>query len=168
MGKFAKFVGYVVIIIVGLSVFVSCVGGSDEETKQEATQETTVVEETQETQETQEVAPETEVIEEEPTEPVTPQVPQEYTNALGTAETLSELFHDSEQGIREQLEFEGFTPEAIEYAITNVGVDYFENAVLKAKDYYESSLNMSAQEVYDQLIFEGFTPEQAQHGVNNL
>ena len=41
MGKFAKFVGYVVIFLVGLTVLGSCFGGDEEEQTQEATQGTT-------------------------------------------------------------------------------------------------------------------------------
>ena len=77
----------------------------------------------------------------------------------------------SQTGIYNQLtsEFEGFSPEAAQYAVDNVEADWNENALEKAKDYFDMQA-MSPDAVYNQLTseFEGFTPEQAQYAVDNL
>lgn len=88
-------------------------------------------------------------------------------NALDKANSYLNFTAFSREGLREQLEYEGFTPEEIDYALEYVPVDYNEQASRKALSYYTRQ-NLSKQGVYDQLIYEKFTPEQAQHGVNSL
>ena len=96
-------------------------------------------------------------------------LPREYKNALKKAESyLGSDFHFSETGLRDQLEYEEFPQDAIDYAMENVEADYNEQAEKAAKSYAESEFAMSDQGVYDQLIFEGFTEEQAQHGLDSL
>lgn len=100
-------------------------------------------------------------------------VPREYKNALAKAESYSSMMHMSKQGIYDQLTSEygeKFTPEAAQYAVDNLDVDWNLNALEKAKSYQEV-MNMSNAAIYDQLISEygeKFTPEQAQYAVDNL
>jgi len=73
----------------------------------------------------------------------------------------------SKQGLREQLAFEEFPQEAINYAMENIEVDWREQALVKAQN-YDSWASMSDQGLIEQLMFEGFTQEQAQYALNNL
>ena len=92
---------------------------------------------------------------------------REQKNALQSAERYLSFSSFSDEGLRKQLDFEGFPPDAIEYAMQNITVDWNEQAVKKAHEYQEVG-GMSDSGLYDQLIFEGFTPEQAQYGVDNM
>lgn len=98
-------------------------------------------------------------------------VPTEFRNALKKGERYANSQDMSKQGVYNQLtsEFEGFTPEAAQYAIDNIEADWQANALSKGQRYYEQQA-MSPDAVYNQLTseFEGFTPEEAQYAVDNL
>lgn len=96
-----------------------------------------------------------------------PNVTREQRNALRSAENYLDFGGFSEQGLRKQLEFESFPPDAIDYALANVTADWNAEALQSAEN-YDSFAGMSDQGLYDQLIFEGFTPEQAQYAIDNL
>lgn len=104
-------------------------------------------------------------------QPTTPEVPKEYEAALKRARSYGRIFHMSRNGIYEQLtsDVEGFTPEAAQYAVDNLDMDYRENAYQKAQDYFEK-MNMSKEGIYNQLISSagGFTLEEAQYAVDKL
>ena len=104
-------------------------------------------------------------------QPTTPEVPKEYEAALKRARSYGRIFHMSRNGIYEQLtsDVEGFTPEAAQYAIDNLDMDYRENAYQKAQNYFEK-MNMSKEGIYNQLTSsaEGFTMEEAQYAVDKL
>ncbi len=91
---------------------------------------------------------------------------RENEKALKSATNYIKIMAFSEQGLRGQLEFEGFDSDQIDYAIDNLEVDWNEEAVQSATS-YSDTLNMSSTAIYDQLIFEGFTAEQAQYGIDN-
>lgn len=78
--------------------------------------------------------------------------------------------HLSEKGFQEQLEFEGYSEEEIQYALKRLNPDYNKMAVRCAKAYYDSKYAMSAQGIYDSLVdeWEGFTPDQAQYAIDHL
>lgn len=146
-------VAVIVVAAIGLS------GGSD--TESESSQK--------------EVAEKEPVVKEEPAvkEEKKPEVPTEYKSALKKAETYSDMMHMSKAGIYSQLTSEygeQFTPEAAQYAIDNLQVDYKQNALEKAKTYQEQ-MSMSPAAIYDQLISEygeQFTAEEAQYAIDNL
>lgn len=100
-------------------------------------------------------------------------VPTEYKSALKRAKNYSDMMHMSKQGLYDQLTSEyadKFTPEAAQYAIDNLEVDYKENALKSAKK-YSDMMYMSKQGLYDQLTSEygeKFTTEEAQYAVDNL
>lgn len=100
-------------------------------------------------------------------------VPTEYKSALKKAKSYSDMMHMSKAAIYDQLTSEygeKFTPEAAQYAIDNLKVDYKENALKKAESYQEN-MNMSPAAIYDQLISEygeKFTEEEAQYAIDNL
>lgn len=81
--------------------------------------------------------------------------------------------HMSKARIYDQLvsEYgEDFSPEAAQYAIDNLHVDWNANALAKAKS-YENNMAMSPNAIYDQLVSEygeKFTPEEAQYAIDNL
>ncbi len=91
---------------------------------------------------------------------------RENEKALKSATNYIKIMAFSEQGLRGQLEFEGFDSDQINYAIDNLEVDWNEEAVQSATS-YSDTLSMSSTAIYDQLIFEGFTAEQAQYGIDN-
>lgn len=165
---FYKRVWFWLLAIVVIFIAIGSQGGSDdtkntaaENTKESVTEkssaesvaESTVVEE--ETETTIE-----EVAQEE-------NVSREYRNALSKAESYLDWAGMSEQGLREQLEFEEYPSDAIDYALANVEVNYNEQALAKAES-YDDWASMSDSQLYDQLIFEGFTDEQAQYALDNL
>lgn len=81
--------------------------------------------------------------------------------------------HMSKQGIYDQLTSEygeKFPADAAQYAIDHLDADYKENALEKAKSYYED-MNMSKDAVRNQLISEygeKFTAEEADYAIANL
>lgn len=79
----------------------------------------------------------------------------------------------SKAGIYDQLTSEygeKFSPEAAQYAMDNLEVDWNKNALEKARS-YQDSMAMSPDAIYEQLTSEygeQFTPEEAQYAVDNL
>lgn len=104
-------------------------------------------------------------------QPTTPEIPKEYEAAIKKAQSYGRIFPMSKKGIYSQLTsgVEGFTPEAAQYAVDNLDMDYMENAYQKAKDSFEK-MNMSKEGIYNQLTssVEGFTPGEAQYAVDKL
>ncbi len=177
---FYKRVWFWLLAVVVVFIAIGSQGGSDdaknsvaETTKESVTEvssaesiaESTVVEEETETTETTETIETIETTIEEVTQEES--VPREYRNALSKAESYLGWAGMSEQGLREQLEFEEYPSDAIDYALANVDVDYNEQALAKAES-YDDWASMSDSQLYDQLIFEGFTDEQAQYALDNL
>lgn len=59
---------------------------------------------------------------------------------------------------------------AAQYAIKHVKANWKENALMKAKTYYED-MSMSKDAIYDQLVSEygeQFTAEQAKYAIEHL
>ncbi|MGI6629364.1 MAG: Ltp family lipoprotein [Bacillota bacterium] len=106
-------------------------------------------------------------------EPVKADVPREYRNALKSAQNYVDMMPFSEAGLYEQLTSEHgeqYPPEAAQYAIENVRVDYNAEALEAAINYLEI-MPMSDQELFEQLTSEygdQFTAEQARFAINNL
>lgn len=100
-------------------------------------------------------------------------VPREHEQALKSAESYLRYSHFSYDGLYKQLTSEygeGFTPDAAQYAVDNVDVDWNAEAVEAAESYLEYS-PFSRQGLLDQLVSEygeGFTPEQAEYAVSQV
>jgi len=96
-----------------------------------------------------------------------PEVPLEYANAARAAESYLATMAFSRKGLGEQLAYEGYPEEAIEYALAEMdkGVDWDGQAYSKAQSYLEFQ-SFSRAGLLDQLLYEGFTQEQAEYGVN--
>lgn len=109
----------------------------------------------------------------EPTKQDTPDVPREYSAALESAKHYLEFTTFSYQGLYHQLTSEygsQFPPEAAQYAMDNLDVDWNEQALRSAEEYLEFSA-FSYLGLFDQLTSEygeSFTPEQAQYAVDSV
>lgn len=84
-------------------------------------------------------------------------------NALRKAQSYLNISAFSYNGLKDQLEYEGFEEDEIQYAVDNCGADWMEQAVKKAKSYLDISA-FSKSGLIDQLEYEGFTHEQAVYG----
>ena len=85
-------------------------------------------------------------------------------NALRSATEYLENQNFSFRGLVEQLEYEGYTHDEAVFGVSNVDVDWNEQAAGSAKSYLESSA-FSRTGLKEQLIYEGFSEEQAEYGV---
>lgn len=100
-------------------------------------------------------------------------IPIEFKNSLKKAKTYSTIMSMSKSGIYNQLiseHGEKFSPEAAQYAVDNLNVNYNLNALKKAKS-YQKTMAMSPDAIKDQLVSEygeKFTPEEADYAINNL
>lgn len=54
-------------------------------------------------------------------EPAEPEVPRDYARALDSAESYLNYTAFSRSGLADQLAYEGYDPDAAEYAVANVG-----------------------------------------------
>ena len=86
------------------------------------------------------------------------------SNALRSAKNYLRTMPFSKEGLKEQLEFEGYSESEALYAVNNCGADWKEQAVKAAKNYLKI-MPFSKQELIDQLEFEGYTTEEARYGV---
>ena len=107
----------------------------------------------------------------EPSPPAQPPVvvTTEFNNALSSARGYLNIFPMSIPSLRGQLAFEGFPPEAIDFAISELydEVDWYYNAVRSGRSYLDL-MGMSEQSLHGQLTFDGFTASQATHAVNTV
>lgn len=94
-------------------------------------------------------------------------ISREQRNALSTANDYLDYSGFSSSRLREQLEYEEFPQDAIDYAMDNIIVDWKEQALRSAESYDEYA-SMSDSRLYDQLIYEGFSDEEAQYAIDNL
>lgn len=86
-------------------------------------------------------------------------------NALSKAISYLDYTAFSKEGLRKQLEYEGFEADDIEYAIENCDADWKEQAVKKAHEYLNYT-SFSKDGLIDQLKYEGFTDEEAEYGAD--
>ena len=160
LNKKVKNVGIIFGVIVGIAV-----GCSD-------TENTTTSEVTASNQKV-EASKGNDVIEEQEKEAAKEEVTEddtvsfEFKQAKEKAKEYMAFQSFSKKGLKEQLEFEGFSSEAAEWAVENYNADWSSQACAKAREYLEFQ-SFSKQGLKDQLIFEGFTEEEAQYAVDNV
>ena len=94
-------------------------------------------------------------------------VPFEYKQAKEKAKDYMSFTSFSKKGLKEQLEFEGFSAEAAEWAVENYNADWNSQACAKARDYLDYT-SFSKEGLKEQLLYEGFTEEEAQYAVDNV
>ena len=66
--------------------------------------------------------------------------------------------------MRDQLEYEGFQQDEIDYAIENLGIDWNDQAAIKAQNYLDV-MAYSREGLADQLEYEGFAAEQIEYAL---
>ena len=94
-----------------------------------------------------------------------------YTNISSGQRNALEKAHDylnnipfSSKGLKEQLEYEGFSSSDSQYAVDHCGADWNKQAVLKAQNYLDT-MSFSKSGLIDQLEYDGFTHQEAVYGV---
>lgn len=88
-------------------------------------------------------------------------------NALDKAESYLSSMGFSKEGLREQLDFEGFNNSEIDYAIENCSANWKEECVEKAESYLDA-MSFSRSGLYDQLAYEGFTGDQIEYALDKV
>lgn len=86
-------------------------------------------------------------------------------NAVQKAKSYLRISGFSEQGLIEQLKYEGFTEEEATYGAKNCGANWNEQAEKSARAYLKV-MSFSRQGLIDQLKYEGYTQEQAEYGAS--
>lgn len=132
-----------------------------------ASSESVIVEEPSIVEEPVATVPSEPVVAPAPAPAAAPEVSREFRNALGSANDYLNYTSFSKSGLYDQLVYEGFPEDAVQYAVDNVVTDWNANALQTAMDYLDYS-SFSDQGLYDQLIYEGYSAEQAQYAIDNL
>lgn len=87
-------------------------------------------------------------------------------NALSRARSYLNLDSGfSQEGLIDQLEFEGFTESEAEWAVERCGANWNEQAEIKARRYLDMG-GFSRKRLSDQLEFEGFTSSQIAYALD--
>ena len=73
----------------------------------------------------------------------------------------------SDEGLREQLAFEGFPQDAIDYAMENITVNWNEKALEKAENYLDL-MAFSDEGLREQLAFEDFPQDAIDYAMENI
>lgn len=71
----------------------------------------------------------------------------------------------SEESLRDQLDYEGFSSSEIDYAIKNCEADWKDQCAKKAKSYVKSNSKFTKSRLRSQLNYEGFTSSQIDYGL---
>ena len=85
-------------------------------------------------------------------------------NALGKAKQYLDYSGFSKKSLKDQLEYDGFSADEIDYAIKNCNADWKEECAEKAQEYLDFS-SFSKQGLKDQLEYEGFTDAQIEYAL---
>ena len=88
-------------------------------------------------------------------------------NALGKAKTYLNVLDFSKEGLKDQLEYDKYTDEEINYAIENVEVNWNEECVGKAKTYL-NVMDFSKEGLKGQLEYDGYTSEQINYAIEKV
>lgn len=94
---------------------------------------------------------------------------------LALESAANHIMHNpySLSGLRKQLQQEGYSPKAVEYAVVEIdtksAVDWNANAVKAAERYIAYAMpEVSVKLLKDQLVYEGFTGEEVAYAVENV
>lgn len=112
---------------------------------------------------------ETEEITTEPTEPTTEIITATLgeRNALRKAESYLDYTSFSKEGLRDQLEYEGFASDEIDYALDNIVVDWNEQALDTAESYLRYT-SFSETGLRNQLEYEEFLSDEIDYAMENI
>lgn len=90
----------------------------------------------------------------------------EEARALDKANSYLRHSAFSREGLKHQLDYEGFSEAACEYAVAHCGADWNQQSLKKAQSYLSRSA-FSREGLKHQLEYEKFTTDQAEYGVAN-
>ena len=141
-----KTIGKILAVFVGLIVLSSVINGEESTSSYSSSNNTQKVVETT---------------------PEEPKAPREHRNALDKAESYLRIGHWSYHDLVGQLEYHNFPSDAIEYAMSNIKVDWKKQALGKANDYLNLG-GMSDSDLINQLKYHKFTQEQIDYAMANL
>ena len=160
--KRAWFWAVAVIVVVGTS------GGSDTDNSKETNSGNV-----ESVQEVSQSNSENAIAENESKDKVEDNVPEEYKSALEKAKSFTDEMNLSKVRLYEMLTSTSdyydthFTAEAAQYAVDNVGVDWKESALKRAK-LYRKAVSLSTEGIYDELTAMEYTEEEIQYAIDNL
>ena len=150
LGTICKFVGGFVLICL---LATACFGGEPKEKQEDVAEVPQIAEDLAEEESVSNTPEEQpEIIEE------VPDVPFEFEQALDKAQNYVDITSFSEADLRRQLEYHEFSPEAIQFALDNVNVDYQAECIEKAKSYLEFA-SFSEADLREQLEYHKFSEE---------
>lgn len=96
-------------------------------------------------------------------------VPFEHRQALNTAKDYIDYVGGfSKKGLKEQLDYEGYSSDAIDYAIKTLKVDYKEQCAISAENYLKNVGGFSESGLREQLSYEGFTQKQINYAMDKV
>jgi hypothetical protein len=98
-------------------------------------------------------------------EPGLPLSPMSQENAVRKAQDYLRTDNFSHKGLVEQLEYDQFSADDAEYAVSSISVDWNAQAAGKAKSYMKQDA-FSHEGLVEQLEYDGFTGSQAEYGVD--
>ena len=159
--KRAWFWAVAVIVVVGTS------GGSDTDNSKETNSGNA-----ESVQEVSQSNRENTIVENESKDKVEDNVPEEYTSALEKAKSYTDEMNLSKARLYEMLTVSDyynhyFSAEAAQYAVDNVGVDWKESALKRAK-LYRKAVSLSTEGIYDELTAMEYTEEEISYAIDNL
>ena len=150
LGTICKFVGGFVLICL---LATACFGGEPKEKQEDVAEVPQIAEDLAEEESVSNIPEEqSEIVEE------VPDVPFEFEQALDKAQNYVDFTSFSEADLRRQLEYHEFSPEAIQFALDNVNVDYQAECIEKAKNYLEFT-SFSEADLREQLEYHKFSEE---------
>ena len=150
LGTICKFVGGFVLICL---LATACFGGEPKEKQEDVAEVPQIAEDLAEEESVSNTPEEQPEIVEE-----VPDVPFEFEQALDKAQNYVDFTSFSEADLRRQLEYHEFSPEAIQFALDNVNVDYQAECIEKAKSYLELT-SFSEADLREQLEYHEFNEE---------
>lgn len=150
LGTICKFVGGFVLICL---LATACFGGEPKEEQEDVAEVPQIAEDLAEEESVSNTPEEQPEIVEE-----VPDVPFEFEQALDKAQNYVDFTSFSEADLRGQLEYHEFSPEAIQFALDNVTVDYQAECIEKAKSYLELT-SFSEADLREQLEYHKFSEE---------
>ena len=93
-----------------------------------------------------------------------PLSPASQENAVRKAQDFLREDNFSHKGLVEQLEYDHFSADDAEYAVSSIPVDWNAQAAGKAKSFLKED-SFSHEGLVEQLEYDGFTASQAEYGV---
>lgn len=94
-----------------------------------------------------------------------PKATNEQLQAAKRAREYIKVSAFSKKSLREQLKYEEFSDDAIQYALDNLIVNWNEQALKKANEYMNLN-GFSEEELSNQLLYEGFDQNEVAYAVN--